>query len=186
MKRKTISLFFLMVLALSTLTGCATATPATAQPAATSAATLAATAAEATAVSTAVASAAPATAAPSVDPAILDAYAKGLTFNTKAWQYDATNDVYWQIGIKYVTKPETTDYETLGIYVPGVYMTATANGDGTFTATLNDKGTLNGFTAKTAPMVFPVNTPGYSAQKAPTAYSYDEVSSYLKAGFIYV
>jgi hypothetical protein len=35
-------------------------------------------------------------------------------------------------------------------------------------------------------MVFPVNTPGYSAQPAPTSYSYDEISSYLKAGFIYV
>jgi hypothetical protein len=111
---------------------------------------------------------------------------EALTFNNKAWNYDASNNVYWQIGIKYCTKPETTDYETLGIYVPGAYMTATANGDGTYTAALNETGTINGFTAKTAPMVLPVNTPGYSAQQAPKAYSYDEVSSYLKAGFIYV
>ena len=109
-----------------------------------------------------------------------------LAFNSKAWQYDATNDVYWQIGIAYCAKPETTDYETLGIYIPGAYLTATANGNGTYTATINEKGTINGFTAKTAPMVFPVNTPGYAAQKAPTAYNYSDVSSYLKAGFIYV
>lgn len=109
-----------------------------------------------------------------------------LTFNNSAWHYDADNDVYWQIGIKYCAKPETTDYETLGIYVPGAYVTAAANGDGTYTATINGQGAINGFTAKTAPMVFPVNTPGYSAQKAPTAYSYNELGSYLEAGFIYV
>jgi hypothetical protein len=109
-----------------------------------------------------------------------------LSFNAKAWNYDATNDVYWQIGVLYCTKPETTDYETLGIYVPGAYLTVKDNGDGTFTAALNEQGMLNSFTGKTAPVVIPVNTPGYSAQKAPTSYSYDEVSSYLKAGYIYV
>lgn len=41
MKQKTISIFFLMVLALSTLTGCAPAAPATTQPAVTAAATVA-------------------------------------------------------------------------------------------------------------------------------------------------
>jgi hypothetical protein len=115
-----------------------------------------------------------------------DAYAEALTFNNSTWNYDADNDVYWQIGVQYAATPETTEYETLGIYVPGAYMTATANSDGTYTATLNEQGALNGFTAKTAPMVFPVNTPGYSAQQAPTAYNYDEISSFLKAGFIYV
>ena len=65
-------------------------------------------------------------------------------------------------------------------------MTATANGDGTYTAQINAAGALNGYTAKTAPMVYPVETPGYSAHKAPTAYSYDGVADYLKAGFIYI
>lgn len=109
-----------------------------------------------------------------------------LAFNNAAWNYDAENNVYWQIGVQYCTTPETTEYETLGIYVPGAYMTATANGDGTYTATSNAKGTINGFTAQTAPVVMPVNTPGYSAQAAPTAYSYAEVSDYMQAGFIYV
>lgn len=109
-----------------------------------------------------------------------------LAFNTKAWRYDATNDVYWQIGVTYVAKPETTEYESLGIYIPGAFMTATANGDDTFSATINEGGTLNGFTAKTAPVVFPVETGGYSAHQAPTAYNYNQVASYLKAGFIYV
>jgi hypothetical protein len=111
---------------------------------------------------------------------------QGLAFNTKGWNYDKDNDVYWQIGIPYCARPETTDYETLEICVPGAYLKTTANGDGTYTAVLNEQGAVNGFTAKTAPVVMPVNTPGYTAQAAPTAYSYDGVSSYLKAGFIYV
>lgn len=112
--------------------------------------------------------------------------AASLAFNMKTWHYDDVNDVYWQIGLKYCAKPESADFETLGIYVPGAYLTATANGDGTYTAAVNDNGLVNGLTARTAPVVMPVNTPGYTGQKPPMAYSYDSISSYLKAGFIYV
>lgn len=109
-----------------------------------------------------------------------------LTMDNSAWNYDAENDVYWQISIPYVSKPETTDYETMAIYVPGKYMNAVANGDGTYTCTINESATINGYTAKTAPIVFPVNTAGYSAQKAATSYSYNGLSSYMDAGYIYV
>jgi hypothetical protein len=109
-----------------------------------------------------------------------------LSFNGKAWNYDATNDVYWQLGKYYVTKPAATDYESLGVFVPGAYLTGTKNSDGTYTATINGSGAMAGLTASTAPIVFPVNTLGYSAQKPLTAYSYSSVSAYLKAGFVYV
>ena len=109
-----------------------------------------------------------------------------LALDNTAWQYDAENNVYWQIGIIYVSNPASTEYESLGIYVPGDYLTATDNGDGTYTATLNADATVSGYTVGTAPVVFPVNTPGYSAAPAPTAYSYSDVSSYMQAGFIYV
>ncbi len=109
-----------------------------------------------------------------------------LTFNNSAWQYDPDNNVYWQIGVVYVTTPAATEVESLGIYVPGDYLSATANGDGTYTATLNTETTVNGYSALTAPMVFPVNTPGYTAAAAPTSYSYEQVSSYIEAGLIYV
>lgn len=165
MKQKSLSIFLLVALVLSVLSGCTQAASPAAQPAAATAA-----------------SAAASTSSTAIQPAATGT----LAFNNAAWHYDSANDVYWQIGIVYCVKPETTDYETLGIYVPGAYMTAKANGDGTYTAAINAAGSVNGFTAKTAPLVFPVNTPGYSAQKAPTAYSYDEISSYLKAGFIYV
>jgi len=174
-----------LCLVLLLVAGCAT--PAPASPTATSVPIVAAATNTAPApIATQAPAASPTTAAAQPTATVKATGVKALTFNNSAWHYDAVNDVYWQIGVQYCATPETTDYETLGIYVPGVYMTATANGDGTYTAKMNAQGAINGFTAKTDPMVFPVNTPGYSAQKAPTAYSYNEVSSYLKAGFIYV
>lgn len=109
-----------------------------------------------------------------------------LKIDNSKWKYDESNDVYYQIGVAYCTDPTDENYETLAIYVPGAYMTAKDNGDGTYTCTLNDDGKVEGYTAETAPVVFPVNTAGYSAQASQTEYSYNEVSSYLKAGYIYV
>lgn len=109
-----------------------------------------------------------------------------LTFDNAKWNYDADNDVYWQIGVAYCSAPQAADYETLGIYVPGVYMTGKVNSDGTYTCQADGSGSVAGYTGKTAPIVIPVNTPGYSASAAPTEYSYDSVADYLSAGFIYV
>lgn len=111
---------------------------------------------------------------------------ESLTFDETAWNYDEENDVYWQMGVVYCSTPETSDYEALAIYVPGVYMNATDNGDDTYTCTINTEATINGYTAETAPIVFPVNTAGYSAQVAETSYNYNSTSSYLEVGFIYV
>jgi len=109
-----------------------------------------------------------------------------LAFKSNAWNYDADNNVYWQIGVVYCADAQATDYESMGIYVPGDYMKATANGDGTYTCTIDTGKTVGGYTAATAPIVMPVNTAGYAAQAAPTSYSYSGLSDYLSAGFVYV
>ena len=105
--------------------------------------------------------------------------------DNSAWNYEEDADVYWQVGISYCESPANSSYETLGIYVPGAYMDAEDNGDGTYTCTLNTESEIEGYTAESAPIVIPVNTPGYSAQDAPTEYS-ESVSEYTSAGFIYV
>jgi hypothetical protein len=110
-----------------------------------------------------------------------------LEFDSTAWSYDSTNDVYYQIGTVYAANPADTAYETLSVYVPGAYLTATQNSDGTtYTATVNQKGAVGQYTASTAPIVIPVNTPGYSAQSPATSYNYSTVSQYLAAGLVYV
>ncbi|WP_026521854.1 subtype A tannase [Butyrivibrio sp. VCB2001] len=103
--------------------------------------------------------------------------------NTK-WQYNEEDNVYYQLGIQYCENPADTEYEELAIIVPAAYMDATDNGDGTYTCTLNTTAEINGYTAETAPIVFPVNTPGYSAQSPMTEYS--SASEYTDAGYIYV
>ena len=104
--------------------------------------------------------------------------------NTK-WNYSEKDDVYWQVQISYCEKPVDTQYETLGIFVPGAYMKAEDNGNGTYTCEINQDGELKGYTASDAPIVIPVNTPGYAAMVAPKDYVSD-VIQYTSAGFIYV
>ena len=108
-----------------------------------------------------------------------------LTFDNAAWQYDEANDIYWQVGVVYVANPASLDYETLGIYVPGAYLEATANGDGTYTASVKSDAQVGQFTAATAPYVLPVNTPGFNASQAPTWLA-DGIANYTQAGMIYL
>lgn len=101
------------------------------------------------------------------------------------WQYNEDTDVYWQTGIVYCENPADENYENLGIYVPGAYMNGTANGDGTYTCEVDASKSAGMYTAKTAPIVIPVDTPGYSAMAAPEGYVSSAVS-YTDAGMIYV
>jgi len=109
-----------------------------------------------------------------------------IELDSAAWGYDADNDVYYQIGVQYCTRPQAPAYESMGIYVPGAYFDATDNGDGTFTCTPSASGKIGNYTAATAPIVMPINTAGYSAQAAPTKYSPQGITNYLGAGFVYV
>ena len=106
------------------------------------------------------------------------------------WQYEATNDVYWQVGLSYAANPAASHYETMGIFVPGAYFTAIDNGDGTYTCSVNETGAAGQYTTLTAPLVLPVNTPGYSAMASPTGFSssmgYGNISDYTSAGMIVI
>ncbi len=102
-----------------------------------------------------------------------------------AWKYNEEDDVYYQLGIQYVANPVDTAYETLALFVPGAYFDAKSNGDGTYTVSVNKKNTVDGFSAKDASFVMPIQTPGYAALEAPTAYCHD-VKSYTDSGFIFI
>ncbi len=104
--------------------------------------------------------------------------------DNKAWQYNSDDDVYYQIGIPYCENPADTAYETLAIFVPSAYMNAEDNGDGTYTCEINTSKKVGNYTAETAPIVMPINTPGYSAMAALTSYS--SFAEYTGAGFVYV
>ena len=114
------------------------------------------------------------------------ALSEKLSIDMDNWNYDETNDIYYQIGLVYCAEPEDTSYESCGIYVPGKYFTGTENSNGTYTCTLNENAQVGNYSASSAPIVIPVNTPGYSSCAAPTSYSGDSVKDYTDAGFIYL
>ena len=102
------------------------------------------------------------------------------------WNYDETNDIYYQIGLVYCINPEDSDYESCGIYIPGKYFTGTRNSNGTYSCTVNDNNKVGNYSASSAPIVMPVNTPGYSSCVAPTSFNGDSIKEYTDEGFIYL
>ena len=111
--------------------------------------------------------------------------ADSLILDSTNWSYDSSNNVYYQIGITYCSNPVSTTYETLGIYIPGEYMTCSAS-NSKYSCSINSSGIKGSYTASNAPYVMPVNTPGYTAMSAPTSYSYNTVSNFLAKGIIYI
>lgn len=100
------------------------------------------------------------------------------------WMYHSDDNVYYQTGIPYCETPADTAYETLSVFVPGDYFSGTDNGDGTYTCKVNSDANVNGYTAQNAPIVMPIETPGYSAQAALTGYT--SLTEYMEAGVVYV
>ncbi len=104
------------------------------------------------------------------------------------WQYNAEDDVYWQVGIAYCENPADEACETMGFFVPGGFFDAKDNGDGTFTCEMNLTRKVGNYTADKAPVIIPVNTPGYSAMAAPTDYDssfgYGSAADYTKEGMV--
>ena len=108
-----------------------------------------------------------------------------LAIDMGAWQYDEDNKVWWQTGITYCLSPASETYEQVAIYVPGAYLKGKKSGS-KYACEVDDQGKVGDFTAKTAPIVMPLNPGAYAGQAASTAYSYDGLSPYLDAGLIYV
>ena len=65
------------------------------------------------------------------------------------WLYNETDNVYYQIGISYAGN-QVDENQTLSIFIPGEYMSATSNGDGTYTADLNTNAKIGEYTSTTA------------------------------------
>lgn len=113
--------------------------------------------------------------------------------NMARWQYNEEYDLYYQLGIHYCEKPADTRYEQLSVFVPAAYVSAKANGDGTYTCETDGKGTIKGYTAADAPIVMPVFTEGYAAAEALTEDFVngnkgftETLSEYTAQGFVYM
>lgn len=88
-------------------------------------------------------------------------------------------DEYGCYGLEYVVyceKAADPVKECMNIYVPAAYM----NEDGT----INEKGTVNGYTAATAPIIYQNGIGGYA--EADASKISNRSSDYIKQGYVYV
>lgn len=109
------------------------------------------------------------------------------------WNYNKEFDIYYQTGIGYCEKPADEQYEQLAVFVPGAYLDASDNGDGTYTCKVSDNSEIKGFSATTAPILMPVETPGYASAKALNDEilmthqgMLEQLSYYTSQGFVFV
>lgn len=114
----------------------------------------------------------------------VSAAAQAAGVDMSRWRYNAEDDVYYQLGIPYCEKPVDLNYQTLAFFVPGAYLRGTPNGDGTYRCAADKEGLAGGYRAVDAPIVIPVETPGYMAMPALTEYA--NVKAYTDAGFVLV
>ena len=114
------------------------------------------------------------------------ALSENLSVDMNSWNYDETNDIYYQTGLIYCAQPVDSNYESCGIYVPGKYFEGTKNANGTYSCSIKSDGKVGNYTASEAPVVMPINTPGYSSAKAPSSNSTNSAKDYTDAGFIYL
>ncbi|WP_409197797.1 hypothetical protein ACA135_05685 [Methanobrevibacter acididurans] len=111
---------------------------------------------------------------------------KKLSLNMDNWHYDNINNIYYQLGLTYCADPDTKNYESLAIYVPGEYFNGVKNSHGTYTCKLNTTNEINNYNVKTAPIVMPIHTPEFIAQEIVTNYNSNEIIDYINSGFVYV
>ena len=111
-----------------------------------------------------------------------------IHFDNTNWSYDSINQVYYQIGIPYYKNPASLEYNTLGVIVPKNYLDCHKNSaEDLYTCFINKNNSIGKYKNSTvAPLVIPVNTPGYTAQRSPTSYNYEKYSDFIKEGIIYI
>ncbi|RHS84622.1 hypothetical protein [Clostridium sp. AM42-4] len=88
-------------------------------------------------------------------------------------------DEYGCYGLEYIVyceNPADPIKECMNIYVPAAYMNAGG--------TINEKGTVNGYTAATAPIIYQNGVGGYA--EADASKISDRNSNYIKQGYIFV
>lgn len=92
------------------------------------------------------------------------------------WEYDSSYHCYVLDHVVYVQEPVSKTYQSMTIVVPEAYM----NQDGT----MNDEGTINGYTAQTAPIIYQNGVSGYAESISSTNFRVSP--EYLESGYIYV
>lgn len=105
-----------------------------------------------------------------------DGYTMDLANCAGDWVYMEDYDCYGLENVVYCTDPTSSTLQSMNIYIPAAYM----NEDGT----VNTAGTINGYSAQTAPILYKNGIAGYM-EAAPVAIA-DSEKEYMSAGFVYI
>jgi hypothetical protein len=108
-----------------------------------------------------------------------------LAVDMGAWNYDETNDVWYQLCVRNCLTPASPTCECLSIFVPGAYMDG-KKGSSAWSCTVVPDAGIGIWTAKTAPIVFGLNAPGFSAQTPSSTYSFEGLDPFMAEGCVYV
>lgn len=110
---------------------------------------------------------------------------QSLALNQAGWNFDKENNCYYQLARPYCLNPASKSYMSLSIFVPGAYFDGKKQND-SWVCTPNSTGTVNNFTAQTAPFVMPINSAFFTPQLCPNTYDFEGIRRYIQAGIIYV
>ncbi len=102
-----------------------------------------------------------------------------LTDIKDKWYFDEQYQVWCLEDVLYTMKATTPKFQRMSIFVPKAYMSAPGE--------ICEDGEMDGYTAKTAPVIFENNSAGY--MQMPQTYlggPRDESLKYLQAGMVYV
>lgn len=96
-----------------------------------------------------------------------------------SWIFDAKHGCWCLEDILYTPKATTPKFQRLSIFVPEAYMKAPGE--------IDWEGQMNGYTAKTVPVIFENNSAGYMQMphvwlEGPRCFAYP----YLKQGYVYI
>lgn len=102
-----------------------------------------------------------------------------LTDCKNNWFFDEKFHCWCLEDVLYTDKATTPKFQRLSIFVPEVYMSAPGE--------INENGTMNGYTAKTVPVIFENNSAGYMQMphvwlEGPRCFA----QQYLERGYVYV
>ncbi len=100
--------------------------------------------------------------------------ALNISLQSERWVYIENYDCYALENLVYVENPVDSEKQLMNIYVPSTYM----NRDGS----INNTGTVNGYTSTNAPIIYIIGVGGYS-EANPTFVS-PKISSYLENGYV--
>ena len=102
------------------------------------------------------------------------------------WNYDETNNIYYQMNVSYCENSLNEENEVFEIYVPGEFLKSEKSDNGKYKCSINKNGTKSKYLAETAPIVIDIESSEEVEQRPHDLYDGENVTKFTKEGYIYI